>query len=58
VHYSPIHTQPWYYALGFVPEDFPNALAYYQRTLSLPLFYRLSSAQQTTVITTLHELLS
>jgi UDP-4-amino-4,6-dideoxy-N-acetyl-beta-L-altrosamine transaminase len=58
VHYIPIHTQPWYYALGFVPEDFPNALAYYQRTLSLPLFYRLSSAQQTTVITTLHELLS
>lgn len=58
VHYIPIHTQPWYQQMGFSRTDFPNAMAYYQQTISLPLFYRLSAEQQATVVTSLKELLS
>lgn len=58
VHYIPIHTQPWYQALGFQPEQFPNACSYYQRTLSLPLFSKLGEKEQSKVIATLKELLA
>jgi UDP-4-amino-4,6-dideoxy-N-acetyl-beta-L-altrosamine transaminase len=46
VHYIPIHTQPYYAALGFRRGDFPAAECYYAQTLSLPLFPALSEAQQ------------
>lgn len=46
VHYIPIHTQPYYRALGFAPGDFPNAEAYYGRALSLPLFPAMTQADQ------------
>ena len=29
VHYIPVHLQPYYRDLGFVPGDFPNAEEYY-----------------------------
>ena len=38
VHYIPVHTQPWYQALGFKPGDFPEAEHYYAGALSLPMF--------------------
>jgi len=37
VHYIPVHTQPYYQALGFRFGDFPEAEAYYAGALSLPL---------------------
>lgn len=46
VHYIPIHTQPYYAALGFRRGDFPAAERYYARTLSLPLFPGLAPAAQ------------
>ena len=46
VHYIPVHTQPYYQALGFKHGDFPIAEDYYARTLSLPLFADLTYAQQ------------
>jgi len=46
VHYIPVHTQPYYQALGFQLGDFPVAEDYYSRTLSLPLFADLTTAQQ------------
>lgn len=46
VHYIPVHTQPYYQALGFQSGDFPIAEDYYSRTLSLPLFADLTLAQQ------------
>lgn len=49
VHYIPIHTQPYYAALGFRRGDFPAAEAYYARALSLPLFPALTEAQQDNV---------
>lgn len=42
VHYIPVHTQPYYQALGFKEGQFPHAERYYQRSLSLPLYPGLS----------------
>ena len=53
VHYIPVHTQPYYRALGFKPGDYPAAERYYCGALSLPLFTRLTCAQQDTVVATL-----
>lgn len=38
VHYIPIHMQPYYTRLGFKKGDFPNAEAYYEKAISLPLY--------------------
>jgi UDP-4-amino-4,6-dideoxy-N-acetyl-beta-L-altrosamine transaminase len=50
VHYIPVHLQPYYRHLGFIPGQFPNAEAYYSRTLSLPLYATLSLSQQDRVV--------
>jgi len=39
VHYIPVHTQPYYQKLGFAQGDFPVAEAYYQQTISIPVFF-------------------
>ena len=57
VHYIPIHTHPYYAGLGFKAGDFPEAEAYYDRALSLPLYADLSEQDQNFVIETLRELL-
>ena len=53
VHYIPVHTQPYYQAMGFATGDFPNSEAYYQAAISLPLYYDLTEAEQDTVIAVL-----
>jgi UDP-4-amino-4,6-dideoxy-N-acetyl-beta-L-altrosamine transaminase len=53
VHYIPVHLQPYYAGLGFRPGDFPNAEAYYAKALTLPLFPRMSEADQDHVVTSL-----
>jgi UDP-4-amino-4,6-dideoxy-N-acetyl-beta-L-altrosamine transaminase len=50
VHYIPVHTQPFYQARGFYLGQFPVAEAYYQRTLSLPLYPKLLEEEQQQVI--------
>ena len=50
VHYIPIHLQPYYRALGFKDGDFPEAEGYYARAISLPIFPKLSEADQAHVI--------
>ena len=57
VHYIPVPAQPYYRKLGFKPENYPQALSYYQEALSIPLFYDLTEAQQKHVILTLKDLL-
>jgi perosamine synthetase len=43
VHFIPLHLHPYYRkAFGYQPGDFPNALAAYQRAISLPLYPRMS----------------
>jgi perosamine synthetase len=57
VHYIPLPAHPYYRNLGFVPEDYPNALDYYNEALTIPLFYEMTDNQQQLVINTFKELL-
>jgi dTDP-4-amino-4,6-dideoxygalactose transaminase len=53
VHYIPIHTQPYYRALGFAPGDFPAAESYYARALSLPMHAGLTDGEIDQVVAAL-----
>ena len=53
VHYIPVHTQPYYLKLGFGRGDFPAAEAFYADALSLPLYPKLTAAEQHKVVTAL-----
>lgn len=57
VHYIPVHTQPYFQALGFRWGDFPQAEAFYKRCLSIPLYPSLSSQEQDYVIEQLTHIL-
>jgi len=57
VHYIPVHTQPYYQALGFEVGDFPEAEAYYQEAISLPMFHSMTQTQQNEVIAVLTHVL-
>jgi UDP-4-amino-4,6-dideoxy-N-acetyl-beta-L-altrosamine transaminase len=57
LHYIPIHLQPFYQNLGFKKNDYPNAEAYYQRSMSLPLFPDLKESEIEYICTTLNKLL-
>ena len=46
LHYSPVHLQPYYRALGFAEGQFPEAEAYASSAISLPLFPGLSLENQ------------
>ncbi|HIF58270.1 MAG TPA: UDP-4-amino-4,6-dideoxy-N-acetyl-beta-L-altrosamine transaminase [Rhodospirillales bacterium] len=55
LHYIPVHTQPYYREKGFHAGDFPEAEAYYEEAISLPLYPGLSHEQQESVISVLKE---
>ena len=58
VHYVPLHRQPyWRERYGLTPEMFPVADAAYRSMISIPLFTKMSDADQERVITALHEVL-
>ena len=57
LHYIPVHTQPYYQALGFKQDDFPQAEQYYKEAISLPMFPTMTEEQQNQVVSTLKELL-
>lgn len=50
LHYIPVHTQPYYQALGFRPGDYPEAERYYAEAISLPMYSGLTEDQQDKVI--------
>ena len=51
VHFIPLHIQPYYRdRYGFSPSDYPNAMAAYERILSLPIYSRMSDADIDDVI--------
>lgn len=58
LHYIPVHTQPYYRRLGFAPGLFPEAEAYYQEAITLPLFPELTERQQDIVVEELKRVLS
>jgi dTDP-4-amino-4,6-dideoxygalactose transaminase len=53
LHYIPVHIQPYYARLGaqvgYHATSFPQANAYYEQAISLPLYATLSDAQQDVV---------
>ena len=57
VHYTPIHTQPYYLQFGFNEGDFPNSESYYSRAISIPLFPAMSIEQQDKIVAMLRKVL-
>ena len=58
IHYIPVHTHPYYVAMGFKNGDFPLAERYYSEALSIPLFATLTNDDQRFVVEALRETLS
>ena len=58
VHYIPVHTQPYFKALGFKEGDFPASEKYYQETLTLPLYVDLTEQQVTHISETIRNILA
>ncbi|MBO6675194.1 MAG: UDP-4-amino-4,6-dideoxy-N-acetyl-beta-L-altrosamine transaminase [Rhizobiales bacterium] len=56
VHYVPVPAHPYYRQRGFDPKSYGHAWKYYQDALSIPLFFDLTDAQQSDVITALQEI--
>jgi dTDP-4-amino-4,6-dideoxygalactose transaminase len=57
VHFIPVHLHPYYRdRFGYVPDDFPVALANYQRMLSLPLHPGLSDGDVEDVIAAVQDI--
>ena len=57
LHYSPVHLHPYYRQLGFSEGDFPEAEAYANNAISLPLYPGLTFCDQQRVVSTLCSLL-
>lgn len=57
LHYIPVHTQPYYQAMGFQYGDFPESERYYQEAISLPMYHTMTQEQQNTVVETLSRIL-
>ncbi len=58
VHYIPVYLQPYYEKLGFKRGLCPNAEAYYQRAISLPMYPKLSDEEVDIVINQVKQALS
>lgn len=59
VHYIPIHLQPYYRnRYGYVPGSFPEAEAYYEEALSLPLYPLMSDKDVKKVIEAVERVLA
>lgn len=50
VHYIPVHLQPYYQKLGYKKGSCPNAEAYYEKCISLPLYPSMSDEDLTSIV--------
>ena len=55
VHYMPVHLQPYYQRLGFRTGDYPEAEAYAENAISIPLYPGLTDEEQRYVIETIRK---
>ena len=55
LHYIPVHTQPYYRAMGFKYGDFPQAEQYYREAISIPMHPTLTDAELAFVAQSLRE---
>jgi len=58
VHYIPVYLQPYYKELNYQASRYPNANAYYEKCLSLPMYPSLTDTQQDFVIAKVRGFLS
>ncbi|MBI5231869.1 MAG: UDP-4-amino-4,6-dideoxy-N-acetyl-beta-L-altrosamine transaminase [Coriobacteriales bacterium] len=58
VHYIPVHLQPYYQDLGFRAGQFPNAEAFYDRAVTLPLYPTMTQEEVETVVSAVRTVLS
>ena len=58
LHYIPVHTQPYYQALGFKQGDYPEAERYYAEAISLPMYAALQDGEQDQVVAALRQAIS
>lgn len=57
VHYIPVYWHPYYQALGYHRGQCPNAEAFYETEISIPMFPALSIADQQSVVDILKQIL-
>ncbi len=53
LHYIPVHTQPYFAAMGFDAMAFPESMKYYREAISIPMFQTMTDAQQDEVVSAL-----
>lgn len=58
VHYRPIPSQPFYKRIGYTTNELPEAMDYYSKCLSIPIYPRLKRWQQRRVVSVLKSILS
>lgn len=58
LHYIPVYLHPYYQAMGFRAGFCPEAEAYYQQAISLPMYAALTNEQQDAVVESLKVALS
>ena len=58
LHYIPVHLQPFYEKKGFRAGDFPNSEKYYNRAITLPMFFSLTEKQQKKIVKILKEIIN
>jgi len=49
-HYIPVNSQPYYTELGYSTESTPNAVDFYEKEISLPIYYSLNQTELQQVI--------
>ncbi|MBI2353867.1 MAG: UDP-4-amino-4,6-dideoxy-N-acetyl-beta-L-altrosamine transaminase [Deltaproteobacteria bacterium] len=57
LHYIPVHTHPYYRALGYHDGDFPEAERHYREAITLPLYPDLTEGGQNKVVVALRDVL-
>jgi len=59
VHFIPLHIQPyWRDTYKLKPSDFPNALAAYEKAVSLPIYTKMTDDDQGRVIAAIRDILA
>lgn len=57
LHYMPVHLQPYYQDLGFRPGQYPEAEAYGESALTIPLYPAMTDVEQDRVVDALRAVL-
>ena len=53
LHYIPVYTHPYYEAIGYDRNEFPQAESYYSEAISIPMFATLTLSEQQFVVDTI-----